>query len=497
MRIAWVLLACAVAGHAGIDGRLVGAWTTKVGEVSFTWDICESGAYMLQAEGAMPYPGEYGTLEAADGRWQLKATNLRADQGTYSLDGAGKLTAVSPKGTLSWERIAEAPRFTPPPKLPGQLARVAVRDLLEAAMGHARIWQGDAVFVGARGTATAEGFFDLTAGPPLNLVFHSPSTNQGLVLTPVKTGDVFWGMGPKPMLDLTVPLADGFLDLPDAMKRAAAAGCAVAPANPVQLRGWSGEPERTAWQIGGNPMVRQNFFLDAVTGERVAFEALAGNEAAAKKLDEWQKGKPLALGEDFGEWRREADLWAKRWNETAAPYEVWVTGAYQGGLKVRVAVFLYFAEGKGAVETACVAVTAKALQGKRGERVKGRPTPLPEGLILPADAAKVLWGLNPQIPPEHTYLQLLFVPEGEEAPRGWPSSFGYRRSNLGGIMAQRGPVPKGERWIWRMIARRPGAETGVGMGGNYQSHVGAVHCDAKTGEALDVPAPTFGPTKFR
>lgn len=495
------MLACAAVAQGGVDARFVGAWTAKAGETTFLWEVCESGAYMIRVEGETPLPGEYGTLEAGDGRWTLRATSFRMDQGTYAFDGEDKVTVVAPRGTLVWERVATAPRFIAPAKLPDRLKSIGLKESLEVARAHAAIWQEDAVLVGAHGMASAEGTFDVTGAPALNFVFHSPTTDQGLLLTATNTGEMVWLMGPTPMMNLNVPVADGFLDLPDAMKKAAAAGGPMKPINPVELRTWAGDPDRTAWKIGGNPMIAQNLFLDALTGEKLTFAQLTGTEQAAKRFEEWKKGKPVALGDDFAEWRKAADEWARKWNEGATAYEVWVKGAYRDGLRVRTAVFLYFAERKGArgteLQACCVVTNGKQLQGNRGDRLTRKPAPLPDGLIPPAGAAKVLWTLNPQVPPDHTYLQLLHVPEGEEAPRHWPSTFGYARSNIGGIFLHRGPVPKGERWLWRMIARRPGAETGVGIGGNYQSHIGAVHCDAKTGEALDPAAPTFGPTKFR
>lgn len=499
-------LLLATPAGAEVDPRLVGVWTAKVGPATITWDVAASGIYVARVEADGPPPGELGAIEASNGRWSSRANNFRTDQGTYSLTGDEQLTLVGQKGPVQWTRLSGESQIERPPALPENRNRITLKEVLPAALAHARLWQPDAVLVGAGGMCAADGTFDLTRPNAMGITFHSPASNQGLLLSPAPTGDIVWLPGPTPIMDLTLPIGSAWLDPAEMMPKAAAAGYPVGPVNPVNLKAFpnaAGAANRVAWQIGATPMLSKAFYLDAVTGQKATWHELSGNVALQQRIETWRKGKQQPMGDDFASWRAAADDWAQEWAIGQRLYEVWVTGAYRGALKPGGAVFLYFAEASGPggrgkeIQSISVAVSSRGLKGYINKPLKQLPQPLPADAIAPDKAASVLWGLNPQVPPDHTYLQLLHVPEGEEASRHWPPEFGYRRSNLGGIFLHRGPVPKGPRWLWRMIARRPGAETGVGIGGNYQSHLGAVHCDALTGQALDEPAPTFGQTKFR
>jgi len=503
------VLACLALGAATargeVDPEFVGVWLVKTGTHAITWDVSASGSYVARVEGEGQPAGEYGTLEAKAGRWSIRARNFRMDDGAYTFEGPDKVTVTGRAGGFTWERIGKASVFEPPPAVAGDMGRLTVGDLLAAARAHAKFWQPDAVLVGAHGMAGRDGTCNANSAPTINLTFHSPGSNQGLILTPVAQRDFVWLVAPQPLQGLTLPLAEEFLDLPQAFEKAAGQGFKLGDLNPFSLRAWAsvvGESDRTAWQIGHQPMLNQAFFLDAVTGAKVTYLELSGNAERLRRLEEWSKGRAHSAGADFAAWRKEAQTWADKLAPGQTPYEVWVSGSFQGGtLTITRAVFRFFGEGKGArgqeLHSLSIAIDARTLNGRRGAVLRTRPAALPDDLVSPGKAATVLWGLNPQVPANCTYLQLLHLAAEEEAPRSWPAEFGYARSNIGGIFLHRGPVPKGERWLWRMIARRPGAETGVGLGGNYRSHIGAVHCDARSAEPLDPPAPDFGQTKFR
>jgi len=492
LRIVAPVLAIAAAAHAAVDEQLVGVWTTKVGDSTLTWEILDSGAYVLRADGAEPPPGEYGAMDAAEGRWKLRTAASQHARGRYTLEG-DTLTVVSvDRGKHVWERVSKSPRFTPPPLLPDRLRTLGGKEAVAVARAHAALWRADAVLVAVTGTASRDGTFDITANKPtLVFTFRSPTTKEILEVMPMTSRDMAWHPCPADG-ELTVPVADGFLDLTQILN---VSGHDLGARIRVRLRAWTGRNgDRTAWEIGDGPFPSENLRLDALTGKPVTIYEILGTLSP----EVWKKGKPLKLGDDLADWRREADLWAREWRDRTKAYEIWVTGTWdKDRLKARSVVFRYFSEvpGEERNEVPCARVTVRedGLTGQLELPRVFKPTPLPGDLIGAEEAAGVLWKLNPQVPPDHTYLQLVHIAKtpNEEEERDastWPLEFDQDATALHGRVHYVGVVPEGAGWTWRMIARRP-----FPLFHRNESVLDVAYCDAKTAAALSESAPTFFP----
>jgi hypothetical protein len=508
-----VLALLAAPAAAGVDGALVGIWQARKkgpgGTTVITWQIAPSGAYATRLEGPVPLPGEVGLLTASGGSWTIHAATLRSDQGTYALDGQGTLTTVSPLGSLTWRRVAETPGFAQIPSLKGKdLAHVKAEDLLALGRAVSRYWFADARLVGLFGAVQPDGTFRVaTNPPPVNLVFYAPSAKQCLLVVPANRGDFLWFPGAGPFGSLTMPVPRGLRPLPEILASAKAEGFPVGPATQVSLRSWpnvAGDPTHCTWMFGGVVMMKDAFLIDAVTGKRIRYADASGWAALQARMAAWEKGESRPLGTDFAAWRRAADAWAATWSPKLKLYGVSVRGDYRGSLQPGFASFKYFLPApqlsRIVYQVFEVVVRPTGVRGVRGRDLPGHAVPhvAPAGLVGAAAAAKSLWALNPQIPTRATCLQLGWFDDKGNTVGGWPGELRLSGQQFGGVLHDDGTPPHGA-WAWRMVARRPGGETGFGMAGRGDSHIGMVYCDAKTGKALDAPAPdlSFKQTKFR
>jgi hypothetical protein len=102
-----------------VDRSLVGIWEANVPGGIWLWQIAANGAYTFRSEATDEATSHAGEFTASNGKYQLRAYNIKwDDQGTYTVQPGGNAIVFSGKlGTGTWTRVANngtsAPSNTP------------------------------------------------------------------------------------------------------------------------------------------------------------------------------------------------------------------------------------------------------------------------------------------------------------------------------------------------------------------------------------------------
>jgi hypothetical protein len=141
-----VLVAPTGSAQDQVDPAVAGRWTltfrNDAGEWEASFDVAANGTYVASVRGPAAVPEERGDFRARDGRWSVKATSGRTDEGIYEIRG-DVLVLTGRGGPVRWTRQkakalpeTPAPKATallpPKPPEPGMLDYLDAIDRLEA-----------------------------------------------------------------------------------------------------------------------------------------------------------------------------------------------------------------------------------------------------------------------------------------------------------------------------------------------------------------------------
>jgi serine/threonine protein kinase len=91
-----------------VESRLLGTWrasvTNATGKWSFLFTPEAGGTYRTRAQGPFPLPDDTGTIEAREGKWNVRRLNGDVDGGTYTFLDANTVVFQSVRGTLTYRR---------------------------------------------------------------------------------------------------------------------------------------------------------------------------------------------------------------------------------------------------------------------------------------------------------------------------------------------------------------------------------------------------------
>jgi hypothetical protein len=97
-----IALTAAGSASAAVDAALVGTWQLQWQGAAIYWALREDGVYRLYGLGANP--GQLGELEAAGGKFSMKAAFF-ADAGTYELRDSETWIVTGRLGPGIWKRV--------------------------------------------------------------------------------------------------------------------------------------------------------------------------------------------------------------------------------------------------------------------------------------------------------------------------------------------------------------------------------------------------------
>lgn len=497
MRILRILVAV-VLGVAGawaedavpppaMDAAFAGVWQMDVknaqGEWTFIWDVAKDGTYATRSKGTGNPPGETGRFEASGGRWSLKSTAAREDQGTYAFQGKESVIMTGKLGTGVWRRTAAASQRAADPGPPSGEQAGRIEAYAAQARYHAGYWQADAILVEVLAQAGTDGRVNAWAGPGAAVLsFLSPGTGQGLLAMPKRDGGVRLIPFPTAVSTAVKALPLPLPEMADAHAAALKNGLVTLPANGnaagASLRYHTNSVQRTetlAWCFSGVG-TGTLAVIDPATKQALNLFEITGRNDLARIYAAWNAGEARGGPSDYATLLKEALAYMAKLDPGVKPFRIDIFGSNAGGLAIGEMQVTFFNPLKKESWGFQVRILPKRVSGSTTDiYATSNPVAMPAGTIDAEAACAALARMGTNLPANVMNMQLLCI--SAQAYDDHPDPL-----NNHGILVRTDPPAEKGRWIWRCHAKRAG-----GFGGgkaDHSSHLEYIYVDATTSKPL-------------
>lgn len=473
------------------DGSFTGVWETQFGAHKARWEVASDGEYVSRLIGPGDLPGEHGYFEpAANGRWRLRATNRREDEGTFKWLDPNTVSMTGRLGTAVWKRTSGQVRLKKLPGAPTDPAGFAPLEAAALARAEAEYWQPDAKLAVVNASCSVAG-----RTVSANFLFNSPASRQGAVVVVARRRATVFPM----------PLGTDDAPLPDSVGEVAAAIQAARLRQgfaPLERNGMNAVTATLkVWRAPGAASGKCGWFLDAVgassramtdafTGDPLDWVELTGYGALLQAMamnrareEEFRRGREHKVqAPNFDRMMQIAGDYLKEYRgEGWLPYRIDLWGGEAGGSLVIDSMEISYVRPGVPKSSAGVCVTPRRVGGGPGGGAFGlgvndKPEPMPK-VLSAEEAFRKLWAMKPNVPSDCVVMQLLKV--GAQA---YTEPATYPAQRIGEVLSGLGEEGLQGRWVWRHIAVRPGGFGGK-AGGAY--HGTMIPIDAVSGRPLE------------